>query len=202
MRVRAFLLTFLAYAVMHSLRTGYSFSKTYFKVEYSFSGTFLAVLDSSIYLSMGVGFFLRYFFLDNKDIIFSFFLTGVIFITSFSLFPILSLTGTMNEDNAAPISIALMLLFGFFQMNCWPVSLVVLCDYFTNEEDGGAIAFWTTAGNVGNIIGYLFPSLLILSLHQSWQIPDIILAFVLLLCTLGVYLFVKRKGQMQEVGYL
>jgi sugar phosphate permease len=96
MRVTAYLLTFLAYALMHSLRTGYSFSKSYFKVEYNFSNTFLAVLDSSIYLAMGVGFFLRYFFLNNKDIIYSFFLTGMIFISSFSLFPILSLAGVLN----------------------------------------------------------------------------------------------------------
>jgi hypothetical protein len=43
-----------------------------------------------------VGFFLRYFFLNNKDIIYSFFLTGMIFISSFSLFPILSLAGVLN----------------------------------------------------------------------------------------------------------
>lgn len=126
MRVRAYLLTFLAYAVMHSLRTGYSFSKSYFKVEYHFAGTFLAVLDSTIYFAMGIGFFLRYFFINNKDIIFSFFITGTAFITAFICFPLFSLTGTMNEANAQPISISLMAVYGFFQMNCWPVSFVVI----------------------------------------------------------------------------
>jgi hypothetical protein len=26
-----------------------------------------------------------------------------------------------------------MIIYGFFQMHCWPVSLILLNDYFTNE---------------------------------------------------------------------
>lgn len=132
MRVRVFVLTFLAYLIMHSLRTAYSFSKTYFKEEYQFSKLYLAVLDSSIYLAMGVGIFLRYFFVNKKDIISSYFYTGCVYIIAFILFPLLSLTGVLNQDNAQSICIILMVIYGFFQMNCWAVSFVVMADYFTN----------------------------------------------------------------------
>jgi sugar phosphate permease len=202
MRVQAYILTFLAYTMMHSLRTGYSQSKAYFKQEYDFSKTFLAVLDSSIYFAMGAGFFFRYFFLNNKDIIYSFFLTGMVFIISFALFPLLSIAGILDGGDAGWISLILMVLFGFFQMNCWPVSLLLVSEYFTNEQDGGLIGFWTCAGSIGNILGYIFPSLLVLSLHLPWQVPLLILCAVLLLSTLSVYLFVDRANKVKQKEYL
>ena len=54
MKIRAYVLTFIAYLATYSLRTAYSFSKSYFKPEYNFSNTLLAVLDSSIYFTMGL----------------------------------------------------------------------------------------------------------------------------------------------------
>jgi sugar phosphate permease len=96
MRIRAYVLTFIAYVAMHSLRTAYSYSKSYFKPEYNFSNTFLAVLDASIYFAMALGFFMRYFFM-SKNIIASFFITGLIYIVAYTLFPLLSLTGALGE---------------------------------------------------------------------------------------------------------
>ena len=189
MKIRAYVLTFIAYLATHSLRTAYSFSKSYFKPEYNFSNTLLAVLDSSIYFAMGLGFFMRYFFM-KKDIITSFFLTGLIYIISYALFPMLSLTGVIDESSAGWISLILMILFGYFQMNCWPVSFLLVSEYFTNEENGGLIGLWTTSSSIGNILGYMLPAFFILTLHEPWQVPNLILVAILFLTTLAVYMLV------------
>jgi sugar phosphate permease len=142
---------------------------------------------------MGLGFFFRYFFLDSRNIVSSLFITGLIFISSFTLFPLLSITNVITSGNAEVISIVLLLIYGFFQMNCWPVSLQLVNDYYTNDSEGSIIGFWSEAGSFGNIIGFLFPSLLIVNAHLPWQVPLIIMAAILFLSTIFIYLFVKRK---------
>jgi OPA family glycerol-3-phosphate transporter-like MFS transporter 3 len=156
MKLRVLILTFVSYAFLHALRTGYSFSKAYFKIEYELSNTFLAVLDSSIYFAMGLGFFFRYFFFNSKNIVSSLFITGMIFISSFTLFLLLSITNVITSGNAEVISLILLIIYGFFQMNCWPVSLQLLNDYYTNDSEGSIIGFWAEGSSFGNIIGFLY----------------------------------------------
>lgn len=55
----------------------------------------------------------------------------MIYSVSFALFPLGSIIGIYNEDNICPISLVLMALFGFFQMNCWPISVSIVYDYFS-----------------------------------------------------------------------
>ena len=80
---------------------------------------------------MGVGFALRYLFIDEKKLVRSFFITGMIFALSFALFPLGSIIGIYNEKDFGPIALVLMALFGFFQMNCWPISVNIVYDYFS-----------------------------------------------------------------------
>ena len=91
MKIQAFILTFISFAFMLSLRTSYSFVKPYVQAEYSLSNTFLAVIDSVIYISMGIGYLFRFTFYDQNNPIRSFFVYGLIYSAFFALFPILSL---------------------------------------------------------------------------------------------------------------
>jgi sugar phosphate permease len=86
-----------------------------------------------------------------------------------------------------------MALFGFFQLNCWPISVNIVYDYFSVEKDGKLIGLWTASGSFGNVVGYLFPSLMILRLLLPWQIPLLIFCSFSVLSTAGVYLFVKKR---------
>lgn len=64
MKVQAYVLTFLAYTLLHSIRTSYAFSKPYIKTTYDLSNLFLSVLDASIYMMLGVGFLLRFIYVN------------------------------------------------------------------------------------------------------------------------------------------
>lgn len=87
-------------------------------------------------------------------------------------------------------------------MHHWPISLILVNDYCTNEEDGVLIALWSSNGTVGNIIGFFFSSLLIINAHLSWQIPQIIMGLGLILFAGSVYLFVERKNERKASQYL
>jgi sugar phosphate permease len=144
---------------------------------------------------------MRYSFM-KKDIITSFLITGLVYIVAYTLFPLLSLAGVLDEFNAGWISLILMILFGYFQMNCWPVSFLIVSEYFTNQENGGLIGFWTTSSSIGNILGYMLPAFFILTLHDPWQVPNLILIAILLLATVAVYFFVERSNKAKQQGYL
>ena len=59
MSKRVYLLTFMGYVSLHALRTIYSYSKPYFQKEYELPKMNLAILDSSIYIFLGIGFLIR-----------------------------------------------------------------------------------------------------------------------------------------------
>jgi len=61
-----------------------------------------------------------------------------------------------------------MMGYGYFQLNFWPTILYIFKDYFRNEEDGCLIGFWSSAGDFGNIFGFLFSSLLLLQFGLPW----------------------------------
>ena len=132
----------------------------------------------------------------------TYFIAAAIFSTAFALFPTLSILGVLTANNAALPSVILMFLFGFFEMHHWPISLMLVNDYCTNEEDGMLISFWSSNGTVGNVVGFLLSSFLILSLHLPWQIPQIIMAFILIFAAALVYLLVERKNQQKTNEYL
>lgn len=201
MKYRAYILTFFAYVLMHTLRTGYSYSKPFFQSQFQLSNIFLAFLDFSIYFAMGIGFLARYLSMHKDTMIRSFMIAGITFASAYALFSILAITNVITPANAVPWSLILMIAFGFFQMHCWPVSLVIINDYFTNEEDGMEIAFWSSAGNLGNIFGYLIPSLMVVNAHLPWEVPNIFMGSALFIVTISVYLFVLRKKDLQQNDY-
>jgi len=49
----------MGYVSLHALRTIYSYSKPYFQKEYELPKMYLAILDSSIYIFLGIGFLIR-----------------------------------------------------------------------------------------------------------------------------------------------
>lgn len=97
------------------------------------SNIFLAMMDSSIYIATGAGIILRYAFLNQKDVIKTFMITGIIYALSFFMFGLSSITHILTLENIKFIALPLLLSFGFFQMNSWPVCIVILHDYYNNK---------------------------------------------------------------------
>jgi sugar phosphate permease len=90
-RKTVFLLTFLTYAIVHMMRTVYSFNKHSFQKLFGISNLYLGIMDSLIYLSLALGTFFRYSILNSQKPIFACLWTAIPTSIGFSLIPLLSL---------------------------------------------------------------------------------------------------------------
>ena len=167
-RIKAYLLTFFGYIFFHSLMTAYSFVAPIFQEEYQLANLYIGGLDGTLYFAKGLGFFLRYKIIKQSKVMKHFLISSCIFVTAFFLFPFLSLTHVLTLSNVEPILFILITVYGFFLYNNWPVSLSIISNYYTPENDGSKLGFWSAAGDFGSMFGFLFPSLLTLQFHWSW----------------------------------
>lgn len=168
MRVRAYVLTFIGYLMLHVLRTGYSISKPSFKKEYDLDNLFVAVIDATTYIALGIGYFLRPLMVGSKNTLLIFFLTTMISALGYMVFPFLSVSHNLTVINAKPLMLIGMLVYGFFQFNFWSNMMAVISDHYSNENDGCLIGLWSAAGDFGNIVGFLIPSLLETKTGLGW----------------------------------
>lgn len=62
MSVKVFLLSFSGILILYMLRSAYSFSKPYLREQYKLSNYYIALMDALIFLGIGIGFMMRYYF--------------------------------------------------------------------------------------------------------------------------------------------
>ena len=90
-RATVFILTFFTYSVLHMMRTTYSFNKHTFQKVFGIDDMFLGIVDSTIYLTLSLGIFLRYSILNSKKPTNACLLTAIPVSIGFSIIPIISL---------------------------------------------------------------------------------------------------------------
>jgi sugar phosphate permease len=91
-RVAVYCLTFFTYASVHMMRTTYSFNKPFFAKQYGLSNLFLGILDSTIFLAMALGTFLRYSILNDKKHTLTLIKTAIPAAIFYIIVPLLSIT--------------------------------------------------------------------------------------------------------------
>ncbi len=90
-RAIIFILTFLTYGIVHMMRTTYSFNKHTFQKVFGIDDLFLGIVDSTIYLTLSLGTFLRYSILNSKKPVEACLFTAIPASIGFSVIPIISL---------------------------------------------------------------------------------------------------------------
>ena len=193
MKLRVFALTCLAFSLLSTLRLCYAYVKPYIKQQFDLSNLFLALLDSLIYLALGIGMLVRYSFYTPHQIFSQFLTFAVVFNSAMLLVGLLSSSGLLTAHNAGPVLAVLIFVFGFFQCNAWPVLTVLLHDYFKVETDGTAIGLWSSSNELGNMLGVLTMPLLILSLGLYWELTLVLAVAACLISSALVYFFVPRR---------
>ena len=125
-----------------------------------------------------------------------FLISSTIFILAFILFPFLSIIHFIDFQNIEPILFVLITTYGFFLYNNWAVSLTIVSQYFTTDKDGCLLGFWSAAGDFGSMAGFIFPSILIIQLGWTWEIPLIILSAITFLLCFSVYKFIPIRNDI------
>lgn len=59
-KTKVFVLTFLTYASVHTMRMAYSFSKAHIKLTFGISSLSLGLMDALIFIALALGTFFRY----------------------------------------------------------------------------------------------------------------------------------------------
>ena len=150
-------LTFFAYAGLHCLREGWSYSKTEVSKAFDLSPTQLGTIDTLYLVSYSLGMAsignlsskvnLKYFIGVGM-------LLSAFFYMSFSLYYLMSHTFSYG------LVVVMMSLNGFFQSTGWPGVMTVVGNWFGKGKRGLLMGFWAINANVGNIIASILCNIL------------------------------------------
>jgi OPA family glycerol-3-phosphate transporter-like MFS transporter 1/2 len=168
-KVQVFLLTFLAYSSMHSIRTSWSYSKSLMQnhqTSLNLSNQYLGFGDTAFLLFYSIGLALlgpmgdhlpqRYFLSSGYA------LAAI----SFLIFPAgYHFFGWTNPW----ILIITLATNGLGESVGMPGSMNVLSKWFNGENKGSIVGLWAGCRNLGNIFGLVASTIITQYLHLRWE---------------------------------
>jgi len=86
-----------------------------------------------------------------------------------------------------------MIIFGFFQFSFWPITLVLVNQYFDPKTEGTILGLWSANGDFGNIIGFFIPTLMVNILKSRWEISMLFGSSVNAIMGILVFTCLKMK---------
>lgn len=202
MKYLTYWLTFLAYMSLQAMRMSYSYSKPSFQKHFYLSNVFMGTLDAVLYCSIGIGLISRFFVNGKSDPLKAYFVFSALCSIMFMALPVMSYLNVglppAGEALITPFStkaaiIVVMCLFGFCQLNNWPVLLLLVNDYFNAERESSALSFWGACGDAGNIPGFLLSSVTVSILKLEWLIPMAIFSIISFVFAASVFKLLKFR---------
>ncbi len=202
-KTTVYLITFLAYVGVHTMRMSYSFAKPSIQRDLGLDKSFMGLLDFLPSFSIGLGFALKYVIQSQvKEKPTKLYLTFVsVASLSFAVFPILSLFMEFSQVTGKIILAAGLIFFGFFQFPAWPVLLLLISQYYSFKSDSFNMGFWSANGDLGNVVGFLVSTLLVTTLNVTWQVPLILFSAYAIFASILLYLKVEEvEGREAEIA--
>ncbi|EAR85561.2 MFS transporter (macronuclear) [Tetrahymena thermophila SB210] len=176
-QIFVFILTFLAYAAIHSTRTAWSASKQSLKEDLDEKDDhYLGLVDTCFLLCYALsmkflgGYSSRFqiqYFLGFGMVSASVCLLFIYFICQVSI----------NKG----FILLMMMLNGVSQSTGWPSVVACMGNWFGNGKKGLLMGIWGTNGNVGNMIGYFIQDLAVNVLDLNWKFVLFIIGIFLLI---------------------
>lgn len=148
-QIKVFVLTFMAYASLTSLRYGWSYSKVQMHEDIGISMKSLGVVDAFYVACYSSGMVVLGSLIHRVSL--KRYVVGGILASSLSymFFPALyAFTGLYS----LPLVVVFMSVNGFFQATGWPGIMGIFGNWFTNTKKGLLMALWAMSGNIGNIL--------------------------------------------------
>ena len=172
-KVFLYIFTFTLYMSIDMMRTCYSFNKSFIQKYYGLNDLFISIIDAWIFLTVGVGSFLKFSISNSLKPVQTCFWTCMIAAIAFSIIPIISLAKPEGFSDVPMglsyfILIIAMGLFGFFGFASFPSTFTLFCFSFNNKEDGMLVGIWSSRGNIGHILGFFLPDLIVYTGGAPW----------------------------------
>jgi sugar phosphate permease len=164
-KIIAFLGTFFAYASLHSIRTGWSYSQPQLTDEQGVTTQYFGMVDTLYLICYAVGMGTLGNFLIGRLPLNYFIGLGMIFAAlSYMSFSFYFLS---TQVLSYPLITIFMCLNGLFQSTGIPGVTAVMGNWFSKGRRGLLMGFWAINGNIGNIIGSIICNVI----QYNWQLP-------------------------------
>lgn len=183
-------MTFFAYAGLHCLREGWSYSKTQLQKEFDIPAFKIGLIDTLYLFSYSLG-MATIGNLGSRIGLKYFVSVGMIIATisymSFSLF--YAFWGVFIYALMA----VFMCINGFFQSTGWPGVVGIIGNWFGKGKRGLLMGFWAVNANVGNIIALIMLNILDQTEHLNWTYNFIFTGLFTLLIAFLCMKFLQEK---------
>lgn len=175
MREKIFYLSFTSILLVQTLQVGYSSAKPYLKKQYKLETSFLALMDCFISFSIATGFFFRFKFLGSGHPIRTLRLNGVMMCLFYICIPLIPLMHQKYTNNVEAMLLGSCIAYGFLFSFFWPCLRSEFHKYYTREADECMYTCWTSARNLGRVVGFVFMTI---TKGWAWQVSLIVLTIL------------------------
>ena len=170
------LLTFFSYSSLHTLRMCYSFNKLYIKQQFQITDFYLGVLDALVYISLGVGTFMRYTLIRNPLHLTTIYLaTSICAAMSIAFISMLGVyadyTNILQHEHFTLFKVLItvaLVLFGLMQLTSRPIATALMGSELDTKQSGCLVGAWATHSSAGHISGLLLSNLLVHTFKLKW----------------------------------
>lgn len=152
-----FNLTFFAYAGLHCLREGWSYSKKELENEFKITEPQFGLIDTLYLFAYSIG-MATIGNLSSKVNLKYFVAIGMLLSAFFYM--TFSFTYLLTHTYSYALLVVTMCLNGFFQSTGWPGVMGVVGNWFGKGKRGLLMGFWGINANVGNIIALVLCNIL------------------------------------------
>jgi sugar phosphate permease len=81
-------------------------------------------------------------------------------------------------------------LYGLFQLSLFPATLTLFSQHFNIKNDGVLVGAWSSKSNMGDVLGFLLSTILVIVLKVTFQVAMFICAGLLIIMVILQHLFV------------
>ena len=176
MRYQIAILTYLAYAAIHVMRTTFPFVQYDIVKYYDTDEKYIGILGAVTYIVIGIG-YLAHNIIRPTKLVHNYFIEVSLSAIFFIVIPI----SMFFEIKILALGIIFYGLYGWFQSASYATLTTIILSHFNDAEDGTLIGFWASTSDFGNILGFFMSTVIIYYLHIDWRVTLIIAGLLTLL---------------------
>lgn len=196
-QLTVFILTFLGYAGLHSMRTSWSYSKKLLQNtgESDLTNQHLGVIDTVFMFSYSLG---LAFIGPLGDRMNRKYFIAIGYYTCALAFLVYPLCRLLTAESSVWLLIVFMGVNGVGESVGMPGSMGVLSRWFRPENRGLIIGVWAGCLPIGNILGLMSSTVLTQYIGLSWHYNFIFTGTYTLVMATSILIFLRPKPKKEE----
>lgn len=186
-QIKVYLITYLAYSLVHFQREFWSLSKSKIVHEHpkELSKSILSRFDTAQLLAYAFFLYICGIIGDsyNQRLV----LSGTLAALTI-MFSLLSLPGFL-DITSQPYFYCVQILIGVFNAFLFPCMIAIMGNWFPKKNRGFIVGMWATCNNFGNIVGIQLAAFLLETCELEWQWLMVLASGMTAILAVVIFLF-------------